>query len=174
MTKKEFKVGDTIYVSHFRQRDVEIDCPVCFRKKIVTLTLGNGDFVELPCEYCKSGYEGPRGYVKENRVNANVESLVITEIQISLTDKGKEVDYCCGCHLYHQNDVFNNKKDALKESERKAIEHNLEQETKAELAKSKPDKSYSWNAGYHMREVKKAQKQVEYHTKMAKICRSKS
>jgi hypothetical protein len=35
------------------------------------------------------------------------------------------------------------------------------------------NKSYSWNAGYHKREAKRAAKKVEYHTKMAAECKDR-
>jgi len=60
-----FKIGDVVYFASAGQRQVDIPCPVCFGKREVTLILGNGDSVELPCDYCGKGYDGPRGYVLE-------------------------------------------------------------------------------------------------------------
>ncbi len=45
----KFKVGDTVWVAKCRYEPVQKLCPTCFGKKEVTLILGNGDSVILPC-----------------------------------------------------------------------------------------------------------------------------
>jgi hypothetical protein len=173
--EKRFMVGDEIYVSEFGNKQIELDCPVCFRKGVVTLILGNGDSVEMPCEYCKSGLGTPsKGYVNEWIMDAGVKKVTITEVIIKQTAEGNKFDYLSHSHIYYTKDVFATEKEALEESRRRADKYNLERETKAEFIKGKPDKNYSWNAGYHMSLAKKAKMKVEYHTKMAKICKGRA
>ena len=168
------KIGDTIYVSKFGQTQVKIDCPVCFGKKIVTLILGNDAAVEMPCECCGRGCEPPCGYVKEWRMKKGVKTVVVSQIRTRQTASGNEVEYQADSYIYYAKDVFSTEEEALAESERRAEQYNIDQETKAEHIKGKPDKNYSWNAGYHMRQAKKAREQIEYHSKMAKICKARS
>jgi len=171
----KFKVGDTIYVSSCGIMAVKVDCPVCFRKMFVTLILGNGDHVEMPCECCGKGfYDEPRGYVVENHYEAGVKEVVVSKVTIEKVAAGDTVKYQSDCHIYYPKDVFATKEEALAESVRRSTEYNTERETKAEFIKGKPNKNYSWNAGYHMRLVKKAKEQIEYHSKMAVICKSRA
>lgn len=170
----KYKVGDAIYVSCFGRREIKMECPVCFGKCVVRLILGNDDSVEMPCEYCRRGYEPAVGYVKEYRMDAGVEMVVIDQISTEHTAAGEKVEYRTDSYIYHPKDAFSTEEEALAESNRRADAYNLEQETKAELVKGKPNKNYSWNAGYHMRQVKEAKEKVEYHSKMAKICKARA
>jgi hypothetical protein len=172
----ELKVGDTCYVSDFGRKEVEIDCPVCFRTGKVTLIIGNGDHVTMSCEFCQNGLGTPsRGYVKNWRLDAGVKIITIDEVETkSSLNKGMSIEYRADYHTYYPENVFATKEEAIAESDRKAKEYNLEQDTKAELIKGRPNKSYSWNAGYHMRAVKEAQNKINYHSKKARICKSKS
>ncbi len=172
---KEIKIGDTIYVSKFGHTQIKIDCPVCFGKKVVVLILGNEDSVEMRCEYCRGDCCSPsNGYVKEWRMSADVETVIVSQIRTRQTASENEIEYQADSRIYYTKDVFATEEEALTESARRATQYNIDQETKAEHVKGKPDKNYSWNAGYHIREAKKAKEKVEYHSKMAKICKAKA
>ncbi len=170
----KIKIGDTIYVSKFGREQIKRDCPVCFGKRAITLILGNDDSVKMPCEWCGRGCDPPCGYVTEWRMIAGVETVVVSQIRTRQTAVENEIEYQAGSYIYYTKDVFSTEEEALAESNRRAKQHNLDQETKAEHIKGKPDKNYSWNAGYHMRESKKAEGKVEYHSKMAKICKARA
>jgi len=172
--KHNIKVGDIIYVSRFGQKEVTLDCPVCFGKKKVDLILGNGDSIELPCDYCRRGYEYPSGFIKRISMEANAEQMLVTAVKSTQTEKGEKFEYSCGYFTYQAEDVFLVKSEALKDSVHKAEKHKIETETRAEYVKAQSNKSYSWNAGFHMRAVKDAKKNIEYHSKMALICKTKS
>ncbi len=175
MREVKFKIGDTIYVSKFGRRGIKIECPVCFGKKNITLILGNDDSVIMPCEFCKDGLGTPaKGYVTENRMDAGASAAVISKVSIEQTADGCKVEYQSGSYRYYSKDVFATEDEALAESKLRADKYNLEHETKAEFIKGKPDKNYSWNAGYHLRLVKNAERDIEYHSKMAKICKHRA
>ena len=171
---KNIKVGSTIYVSRFGQKEVFLKCPVCFGEKIVTLILGNGDKVEMPCECCSRGVEPSTGYVKEWRMEAGVESVIITKIETTIDANGETYEYISDNRIFYPKDIFITEQEAVEESIKRADKYNLDQETKAEFVKGKPDKNYTWNAGYHIREAKKAKEKVDYHTKMAILCKAKA
>ena len=171
---KDIKVGSIVYVSYFGKKEVFLKCPVCFGKKFATLILGNGDMVEMPCECCHQGIDPPTGYIKEWRMEAGAESIIITKIETTTDVDGETYEYISDNKIFYPKDIFATEQEAMGESTKRADKYNLEQETKAELIKGKPDKNYSWNAGYHMREAKKAKEKVDYHTKMAIICKAKA
>ena len=169
------KVGDVVFVSKFGRRQVAIECPVCFGKGTVKLILGNGDSVEMPCENCTDGLGTPsKGYVNEWRNDAGAEAVTIDKISTDQTCGEDVVEYFAMHHVYQADAVFATEEEAFADSKRRADEYNQERETKAEFVKGKPDKNYSWNAGYHMRLVKEAEKEIEYHSKMAKICKNRA
>jgi hypothetical protein len=170
-----FKVDDVIYVAKFNTRKFNVDCPVCFKKGTVGLILGNGDIVTMPCEFCNRGCgTSPTGYVSDYRLEAGTEAIVVNEVKIEVTNQGQKIEYVSGYSLYQADVVFKTAEEAMKYAVLKVAEQNKELETKAEHIKGKPSKNYSWNAGYHIREAKNHEKKIEWHKKMAVICKAKA
>ena len=169
-----YNVGDKVWWATCGNRDVKKPCPVCFGKKQVILILGNNDTVILPCSYCMRGYEGPFGYIKESEYVAKPEYMPITGVNIEKTSDGDKIEYRSGSWILRENRVFDNKEDALIccEGIKKKLE--VEQRTRAKSIKENKNKSYSWNAGYHLKEAKHHEKEAAYHRDMAKICKGKA
>jgi hypothetical protein len=174
-TKGPWKVGDMVYKSLFGQRKVEIECPVCFRKGVVALRLGNGEIVELDCGFCSDGIGTPsKGYVNEYRTVPGVERIRISGVTSRETENGVEYEYSSGNYILYDKELFATEEEAIKDSHARSDEYNYAQENRAELIKKDKYKSYSWNAGYHMREAKSHKEKVEYHTNKARICKAKA
>ena len=170
-----FKVDDVIYVAKFNTRKFHVDCPVCFKKGTVDLILGSGDIVTMPCEFCTNGAgTSPSGYVSDYRLEAGAEAVVVNEVRIEVTSQGQKAEYLSGYSLYQADTVFETADEAMEYAVLRVAERNKELETKAEYIKGKPHKNYSWNAGYHMREAKNHEKKIEWHKKMAVICKTQA
>jgi len=167
----EFKVGDVVWVPIAGLRQVPVPCPVCFGKLVVRLELGNGDIVVLPCGNCSKGYEPPRGVVYEYTSDPSAEPRRISRIEREESESGVEVCYRDGSLVFRE--VFATHKDALDRAVEMAEERVAEESKRADHIKHDKNKSYAWNAGYHMREAKRAREQVAYHEKMAVLCKAK-
>ena len=174
----KYKIGDTVYVANCGHRQIDIPCPVCFGKIRVTLILGNGESVSLPCDYCGKGFDGPRGYVSEYDYVAEAAARTITAANITLTDTGEKVEYRSGSSFSYytlkEEDCYSTFEEASATAvavKEKMIE---EQNTRAEYIKEDIKKSFSWNAGYHLREAKRNRREIEYHERMAVICKERS
>jgi len=75
-----FNIGDTYYLPHHNPTQVSKPCPVCYGKLKVEMILGNGDHVDVKCEACGKGYEGPRGCVMDYTYEPFVSQFVIKGI----------------------------------------------------------------------------------------------
>ena len=176
---KVYNVGDMVWVANFRSEEIKVPCPVCYGNKHVVVVLGNGEKVEVECDYCGHGFEGPRGYVIEYQYLPSVEYISITGKEVKKTQKGIEIEYnhlLSGeyDHSYssmHLKDIFDTEEEAYQFAIEKAEKYQSEQDNKI---KYKNEKSYTWNAGYHMREAKSKQHDAEYHLKKAQLCKQKS
>lgn len=170
-----FKVGDTIWMSTNGNREVEKTCPVCFGKMRVTLILGNDDRVELPCDYCGKGWDGPKGYVTEYEYVTKAEPFIIGAIETTVTETGATYKYreCRGWSC-DTDRLFATEAEALDDSQKRKAAYDVEQQTRAEYIKEKTNKSYSWNAGYHMRTAKRHRSDAEYHESRAMICKARA
>jgi hypothetical protein len=149
-------------------------CPVCYGKKLVTVILGNDDRIFLPCEYCARGYEAPSGLTQEYEYVVEPELVVITSVTLKITDGGVEAKYYSSVCSYDEEALFVTKEEAAVVSQGKKEALEREQDTKVENLKKNVHKSFSWNAGYHLREAKRSRKQAEYHDKKAVLCKARS
>jgi len=169
------KCGDLAWVSSFGMREVKKTCPVCDGKLQVELRLGNGDTVTMDCRYCAPGYESPRGYVEEREYISNPELVMITGVEISQKGEIETVEYHSMAGRYHDSvDVYDTEAEAMDACEREAERKKSEEATRVEYLKEDCQKSYSWNAGYHIREAKKHQEKAEYHRGKAVICKARA
>jgi hypothetical protein len=169
-----FAVGDVAYVARYhRTTEVTVPCPVCFGTKQVTLRLGNGDEVQLRCDYCRKGYDDPRGFVHEYQAVCKAERVVIEQVTTTETQFGQEREYRFNDRYIGDDGLlFATEAEALKRAEELRESDRIAYETRAEYIKKDTNKSYAWNAGYHMREAKKNRKQADYHERMAVICKA--
>ena len=169
----KFKVGDTVWWARCRWEPVKIPCDTCFGKLEVTLILGNGDKVVLPCDACGKGYIGPRGYMDQYKYVIDPELVTITGMEVQINGEKEEVRYRSGSLCYDEKDLFASKDDAALAGVEKKRLLGIEQETKSENIKQDVHKTFSWNAAYHLREVKTAKERIAYHEKKARLCKER-
>mgnify|MGYP003658116320 CR=1 FL=1 len=170
-----FKIGDTVYVASHGNQQKRVQCPCCFTKCEVKLTLGDGTELMLPCDYCGKGYDAPTGYVMEHAVEGRVMPLIVCGVTSNTTDKGTEYSYSLS-NNYHGSHrrTFGTQKEAAACAQQLSEEHNGEMQHTARHIKYNVNKTYSWNAGYHRREAKRCRTQAEYHDGRVTICKLKS
>jgi len=170
-----YNVGDRVWWAKCGTIEVKEPCCVCFGKLTVTLILGNGDEVVLPCDYCRHGLNLPTGYTAVYRFVAEPIEVVIHSVSIVTTSnslrKRSTIEYNHKNCILYPDIVF----DTLEEATQKCAEI-IEAKELEEINKPKHKqlKSYSWNAGYHMKLVERAEHDMEYHSKMAVLCKERS
>jgi hypothetical protein len=59
-----FAIGEELWWVGRGWREITETCPECAGTLVLTLIKGNGEQQSLDCNYCASGYEPPRGWVK--------------------------------------------------------------------------------------------------------------
>jgi len=171
---KVFNAGDRVWHAECGIKQVEKNCPVCYGKREVTLILGNDDRVVMPCNYCAPGYESPRGYITEYEYRAEPQQITITEVEVTQTTTGEKRKYRSKCYGYDNEDLFATYDEALERCRKVKDEREKEQTTQAKYLKKSKTASYSWNAGYHLKEARRIEKTVAYHKKMAVLCKAKA
>ena len=58
-----FPLGTWVWAISPESRREKVTCPDCAGKRVLTLTLGNGDEHVMQCENCRSGYDNATGYI---------------------------------------------------------------------------------------------------------------
>lgn len=183
----EFKVGDVAWAAHVGQTQVKKDCPICFGKREVTLILGNGESVLLPCQFCGVEFGVPRGFVMDYEFVAEPERVPVEEVLAKVTAQGTTYQYVCRRYYfderngggfssrhYEESQLFATEAEARAEAEKQAAKHHQDQLTRGEYLKKDNAKSYSWNAGYHLRAAKQEEASAAYHRQKAAICKERA
>ena len=168
------KVGDTVWVASCGSKKVQKPCPICFEKKEVTLILGNGDSVILPCEYCGHGFDKPTGTIDEYEYIAEPKQMTVTTVSIKATSEGERIEYQCGHRTLDAIDVFDSEGEARVTADETARQKKQDDETVAERIKEYKRKSFAWNAGYHLREAERDRRSAEWHEENARLCKLRS
>ena len=169
-----YKVGDTVWYAKCGSFNVSEICPVCFGELKVTLILGNGDHVELPCDYCGKGYEAPTGCVTEHRFIAEPVLQTITRVEIISNMEGENREYYSSYSILPEEDIFDNEKDAALRAAERAEKYNNDVKSRNFHVKGYSNKNYSWCAGYHLRNAKKCEEEAARHRRDAVICKEKA
>jgi len=171
----DIKIGDVLWLATTGQREKIKPCPVCYGKKEVMLILGNGDEVITPCAYCSLGFNPPTGHVHEWEYVVEPKLIVIDSIRKEETATGTKIElYYDRCYATDISKIFKTREDAEIKCAELVKEREIEQNTKAEYLKSNQAKSYSWNVGYYMRNVRDMEKKIEWYKDRARLCKAKS
>lgn len=155
------KIGDYVYVARFEpHRQVSVQCPDCAGTGRIRVIMADETIVSVHCQGCSHGYENPTGYQTIYDNVAFAEYVYIKEIK--QTSKGHE--YLTNNHHTHTDkSIFDNEADALEYAKAKQVKY-IEEQTAKIMTKEKDTKTWAWNASYHRRMIKDAEKKVEYHT----------
>ena len=170
----KIEIGDTVFFPVVGQECVSVVCPICDGTGKVILILGNGDSMELPCDYCGRGYEGPTGRVSEYKYSIRAGSGVVKCIDITVDGNGEHRRYHINDRYLEEKDVFQEEAPALEAAKLKAEQIERDNNARADYIKKDRAKSFSWHAGYHLREAKRNRKDAEYHDKMAVLCKARA
>ena len=170
----KYQVGETVWHARCDWRPVDKTCPICYGNREVKLILGNGDETILPCNMCAPGFRDPSGVVSEYEHVVAPEVVVITGIEIECNGGKIKARYRNGCYGFDEDSLYHTKEAATKRGLELKAELDEAQRTKAEYLKKDKAKSFSWNAGYHLREARRMRKSIEYHERMAVLCKARA
>lgn len=171
----KFNIGDTIWRARAGPEQTWIECPDCRGKKQLRVILGDDSEVAISCTCCQYGWEGSRGSISTYVYRASVESAVVCGMEQRPRDGVMEVTYMVNMspegsawQNINEQDAFATQEDARRRADVLVAEHAEAQRLEI-IRKTKGHKSWAWNATYHRRELKRAQEQIEYHTKKLTI-----
>lgn len=157
-----FNIGEKVWIADYQEhKQLWMQCPDCAGNKYHTITLGCGDVYTIDCQNCALGFEPPSGRVSYWSSNA---SALRGEI-VGLEKTGGEYEYKVEARgtVFYCKEVFSEEADAVKYAEEKLAARIQEQKDRI-FKKEKDTRSWAWNATYHKKCIKRAEKDLEYHT----------
>lgn len=160
-----YNIGDEVWYANRTSVSEKITCPECFGKKYLTVILGDGSQVTIDCAGCASGFEDPKGYVTYYKQDIEVRLITIDRVEINPDYVEYAFDkFGCGCHIAKDKDLFLTKEGAEVRAKELADEWNKEELAKLHR-KEKNHRDWSWHVHYYRRQIRDAEKTIEYATK---------
>ena len=160
----EKNIGDKVWWATCENKTVEIDCPVCFGKKEVTLILGNGEQVKTDCDYCGRGFEPAKGYTQEYQMVSGVKEIEITGKEIKENAEGRHVEYRYQNYCLDNFNIFETKEMAENRVKELIKEYDAFELRRIAHTKKSNQTHYSWTVGYYKKQIKDAQKNLDYYS----------
>lgn len=155
-----FTVGTTYYKPIQQPEHVRIPCPVCNGNKCVTIILGTGEHLEVPCESCGLGFHISRGFIEVYQYTprtiaftlASIEGYAYEEWDLK-SDKGE---------MTRGSALFEHEADALAASQKQAAEHQ-ERNARTYSQTKASAKKMTWSIRYHRECIKDLEQKIAYH-----------
>ncbi len=154
----KYTLGDTAYwIESGTNYQKRIPCPMCFGKLFVTVILGDDTQEKVECGFCQRGVERPSGYATTWEASATVHLGIITGVS---TKDG--IRYEVGYKSLFEHEIYS-------ESEAELVRVAKFEEAKEQAEKLFRDsfitatKKQVWSAGYHRENIKRAERNIEWH-----------
>jgi hypothetical protein len=146
-------------------------CVALMAKLAVVVTLGNGEHIGTPCDYCGKGWGGPRGFTVEWTPWPAVRRVTVDGKRIEERDGKREIHYSAAGHGFDDGDLFEREEDAMARAHEKVAAWEEDRRLGVRHTKNGVIRGASWAVGYHRRAAAEAAKQVEYHGRMAALAK---
>jgi hypothetical protein len=155
-----FQLGDTYWQALGTPYQVEVPCPVCFGKLAVTIILGNGERIGVPCEACQKGYDIPRGVIHEWEHQPRAVKFTIASVESMYNGRWSLKSTTGGRADFHE--LFTTYDAALA----KAIELAKQQHESNMNSRQRHrnnTKDHTWSVRYHRAQIKDLERQMAWH-----------
>lgn len=156
-------IGGTYWVAASTPHQVSVPCPVCAGQRWFTVILGSGETLQVECDGCGHGYDGPRGFIQQYQHEPAVKQVVVDRVA-SMPGSGREEwsFYTLGKGYYDQRELFTTEADAMAHATVKAAaQHELNMESYQR--KKKKTQRAGWSVRYHREQIADMQRRIAWH-----------
>jgi hypothetical protein len=167
-------IGDMAWIATFDAANNFISCPDCGGTGRLRVILHDETQVSIGCANCAAGYDPPTGRIRVYDRRPRAEQVRINGCEID----SKEIRWRLGesttCYRVADDaDVFETEEAALERAKIIAVEADEAERNKI-FRKEKDTRTWAWNASYHRNCIKRAQKDIEYHTAKLNVAKIKA
>lgn len=155
-----FEIGQTAWRATYEGTEASVECPHCGGTGRLRVMFHDDTQVSIGCANCACGYDPPTGRVRVYDRRPIVRQVTITGVDVrdGVTEWRTFDSYCV-----KDEQMFDNEADAHKAAQTLAEEADREERERV-ATKAKDTRSWSWNASYHRKEIKRAQESIAHHT----------
>jgi hypothetical protein len=166
----KFEIGQEVWRCAFEMTTNHIQCPDCTGTGRLRVLFADDSMVSIECRNCASGYEPPRGYLTVHDREPFAKLVTITGVEI---DDGKTRWRTNDSYRVDEAELFLTEAEAFDAAKIMAAQFD-EAERQKILQKEKDTRTWAWNATYHRNCIKRAQKEIDYHTKKLAVASLKA
>lgn len=169
MTPK-FQIGQKVWRAIYDSQESSVECPDCAGTARIRCLLPDDTMVSIECEGCKLGFNPPTGRVMTYDRTPRAELGEIFGLEIY----ANKIEYRVRpSWIVAEEFLFDNEADALAKAAR-MVEDVARKELARIQSKEKPTKSWSWHVHYHRSCIRRAEKDIAYHTAKLNAARAKA
>lgn len=170
MLDLRFQIGDVCWRSTWSSAENYVTCPDCGGTGQIAVIMHDKTEHSIECDNCKRGYDPPTGRVRVYDRIGVAEKVFINGISVS----GDKIEYRTSTsHLIAEDVLFDNEQSALAHAASRVVEIDREERDGIQN-KEKDTRSWAWNASYHRRCIKTAEKEITYHTAKLNVAKIKA
>ncbi len=166
MSTPKYAIGDKLFWATFNQHEpVYVECPDCGGTGRLRVIFHDETVVSIDCQNCSLGYDPPTGRVLIYQNKPDVTEVSISGMEIRKGEPTEYKAYIDGGPNYcpKVEDLFETWELAKKRAE-ELHEKYVEEQKERVYKKEKNARTWAWNASYHRNLIKRAKKDIEYHT----------
>ena len=160
----KYEVGQHAWWATCQTQEHFETCPDCGGTGRLRVTFHDETQVSIECRNCSAGYDPPTGRVKwYGRIP---EAKMITISGFEFTDGKASYHASLGPSSYYrieEAELFLTEDAAKARADELAAQHDAAERARI-MTREKDTKSWAWNASYHRRCIKDAEKTIAYHT----------
>lgn len=158
-----FKIGDTAWWPHWTTSESFVTCPDCGGTGRIRVTFHDETTASITCGNCAPGYDPPTGRVRVYDRKPHTEQVYLNGVEIGPESTRWRLGHSDNCYsVVPDEELFLDEAESLAYAIKKCAELD-EQDRKKVFTKEKDTRSWAWNASYHRRGIKEAERQLEYH-----------
>lgn len=155
-----FEIGQVLWLAVGTPHQVTLPCPVCAGQLFVTVELGSGERIAVPCEACGKGYGGPRGVIEEWEHSPSIQRFEIASVR-SMHEGRWWVESTTGA-MANFDELCATEGEALtKATAQAAAQH--ESNMQSHQRHRKNTKETTWSVRYHRKCIADLEQQIAWH-----------
>lgn len=168
--RQRFSIGQEVWYASWEATEDRVECPDCAGQGRIRVLLPDDTMVSVDCRGCERGYLGPQGYLVVYNRAARATRTTVTGLDIR-DDKAEW--HTADSRYVDDANIFDNEVNCRARATALAAEADKAERDRI-AQKEKPTRTWAWNAHYHRAEIKRAQKQIEYHTAKLNVANLKA
>lgn len=158
-----YNIGDTPWYAGQDYVERKVVCPDCLDQKYLTVILGDGSQVTIPCTTCSIGYDPPRGFIIYHEASTAVRQVKICHIELS-DDEVKYGHSGSSAYCYRTaapDELFDTREEAMVKAEEIAERLNKEEDEKIRRKKDS-NRSWAWHVTYYRNQIRDYKKTIAF------------